>query len=158
MSSLRAFGVVCLIVGWIALSPAVASGTTYGQPLTGSDTIPIPELLSHPDDYLGEVVRVRGLVTKVCAKRGCWMAIAADEEEFKEIRIKVDDGVIVFPMEAKGHRAIAEGVFSKIELTMEQTLQMREHECMESGEKFDPSAVKGPMVVYQIKGHGAVIE
>ena len=74
------------------------------------------------------------------------------------VTLPIIAGVIIFPMEAKGHRAIAEGVFTKIELSMEQTLKMREHECMQSGEKFDPDKVTGPMVVYQIKGSGAVIE
>jgi hypothetical protein len=157
MKTLRFLGVVFLLAG-LAVSPAAASGKTYGDGVSGSDTIPISELLTNPDPYVGEVVRVEGLITGVCKKRGCWMSIAADEEEFKEIRIKVDDGVIIFPMEAKGHRAIAEGVFTKIELSMEQTLRMAQHECEESGKKFDPAEVDGPMVVYQIKGSGAVIE
>jgi len=158
MNKLRVIGVVFLLAGLAGLSPAAASGETYGEGLTGADTIAISELLSNPDPYVGEVVRVEGLITGVCKKRGCWMSIAADEEEFKEIRIKVDDGVIIFPMEAKGHRAIAEGIFTKIELSMEQTLKMAQHECEESGKKFDAAEVTGPMVVYQIKGSGAVIE
>lgn len=128
----------------------------YGEPLTGADMVKVSELLSNPEPYLGKKVRVVGLVTGVCAKRGCWISIA-DDEEFKEIRVKVDDGVIVFPMEAKGRRATAEGVFVKIEMTMEQTLKYLEHHAEEHGEEFDPSEVTEPKVFYQIKGEGAVI-
>ena len=131
-------------------------GKAYGEPLTGTETIAISELLGNPEPYLGEVVRVEGLVTAVCEKRGCWMSLAG-EEEFQEIRIKVDDGVIVFPMEAKGRRATAEGVFTKIEMTMEQTLAYREHHAEEHGEEFDPSTVTEPLVFFQIRGTGAVI-
>ena len=85
------------------------------------------------------------------------MTLASDDEEFKEIRIKVVDGVIVFPLEAKGRRAIAEGEFVKIELTLEQTVAYRKHHAEEHGEEFDPSSVTEPLTYYQIKGTGAVI-
>ena len=134
-----------------------AEGKSYGEPLTGTDTIEVSELLSNPDDYLGQVVRVEGLVTGVCKKRGCWISIASEKEEFQEIRIKVDDGVIVFPMEAKGKHAIAEGILHKIEMTLEQTLKYRQHHAEEHGEEFDPSTVTEPMTYFQIKATGAVI-
>ena len=142
----------------IAALPAVAGdGKAYGEPLTGKDTVPIHQLLEDPDPYLGEVVRVEGLITGVCEKRGCWMSLASDEKEFEEIRIKVDDGVIVFPMEAKGKRAVAEGVLTKVEMTMEQTVAYKKHHAEEHNEEFDPASVTEPLVFYQIKGTGAVI-
>ena len=79
------------------------------------------------------------------------------DQEFQELRIKVDDGVIVFPIEAKGKRAIAEGQFSKIEMTMEETLAYRKHHAEEHNEEFDPGKVTEPMTYYQIKATGAVI-
>ena len=88
------------------------------------------------------------------AAAGCPLA---SDEEFEELRIKVDDGVIVFPMQAKGKRAVAEGEFTKIEMTMEQTLAYREHHAQEHGEEFDPSTVTEPLTYYQIKATGAVI-
>jgi hypothetical protein len=136
---------------------AGSEGKAYGEPLTDADTVKISALLASPDDYLGKVVRVEGLVTGVCEKRGCWISIASEEEEFTEIRVKVDDGVIVFPVEAKGKHAVAEGVFVKVEMSMEQTLRYREHHAQEHGEEFDPSTVTEPLVYYQIKGRGAVI-
>jgi len=142
----------------IATLPAAAGdGKAYGEPLTGKDTVPIHQLLENPDSYLGEVVRVEGLVTNVCEKRGCWMSLASDDTEFEEIRIKVDDGVIVFPMEAKGRRAIAEGVLTKIEMTLEETVAYKKHHAEEHNEEFDPASVTEPLVFYQIKGTGAVI-
>lgn len=150
--------VVVAVLLFVAGAAAVgAEGKAYGEPLTGSDVAEIGELLSNPDRYLGQVVRVQGLVTGVCKKRGCWMTIASDDVEFREIRVKVDDGVIVFPLEAKGKRAIAEGVFTKVEMTLEQTLRYREHHAEEHGEEFDPATVTEPLVFYQIRGTGAVI-
>ena len=147
-----------LILIVLATLPAVAGdGKVYGEPLSGKDTLSIHKLLDDPDPYLGEVVRVEGLITGVCEKRGCWMTLASDEKEFEEIRIKVDDGVIVFPMEAKGKHAVAEGVLAKIEMTMEETVAYKKHHAEEHNEDFDPASVTEPLVFYQIKGTGAVI-
>ena len=132
-------------------------GKSYGEPLTGAEKVAISELLANPDPYVGKTVQVEGLVTGVCKKRGCWISLASDKE-FEEIRIKAQDGVIVFPVEAKGRQAVAEGVFSKIELTLEQTLEQAEHHAEEHGEEFDPSSITEPAVWYQIDVTGAVID
>jgi hypothetical protein len=159
MSKWNTFATSCVCITLLVLAAGdlqAEDGKVYGEPLTGTDTIAISELLDNPEPYLGEVVRVEGLVTAVCEKRGCWMSLAGDEE-FQELRIKVDDGVIVFPMEAKGRKAVAEGVFTKIEMTLEQTIAYREHHAQEHGEEFDPSTVTEPMTFFQIRGTGAVI-
>lgn len=138
-------------------SPAVAGkGKTYGEPLTGSDVVLISKLLDDPEAYVGKTVRVKGLITEVCEKRGCWVTLASDEE-FQDLRIKAKDGVIVFPMQAKGKKATAEGVFTKIEMSMEQTLKYKAHHAEEHGEEFDPASVTEPLVYYQINVTGAVV-
>ena len=58
---------------------------------------------------LGKRVKVRGAIVDVCEMKGCWIALASDQG-FQTIRFKVDDGVIVFPMDAKGLTATVEGV------------------------------------------------
>ncbi len=131
-------------------------GKSYGQGLTGEDTIAISELLAHPDKYIDKTVRVEGTVTGVCEKRGCWMSIASDKE-FESLRIKVKDGEIVFPANAKGKRAIAEGTFMKIELTLEQTIRRAKHHAEEHGESFDPASITAPESFFQIAGTGAII-
>jgi len=151
-------GLAALALVLMLLSPTALAGKgkSYGKPLSGKDTIAISTLIAESDTYVGQTVRVEGLVTGVCEKRGCWMSLASDEE-FQELRIKVDDGVIVFPIEAKGKRAVAEGVLAKIEMTMEQTLNYAKHHAEEHGEEFDPSSVTEPLTYYQIKATGAVV-
>jgi len=131
-------------------------GKNYGKAMTDADIVPISRIMAKPDDFVGKTVKVSGRVISVCAKRGCWMELAGDEE-FQSMRIKVEDGVIVFPMDAIGHEAVAEGVFTKHDLTLEQTQAMAKHACEEKGEKFDPAQVTECAKVYQIAGLGAVI-
>jgi len=54
-----------------------------------------------------------GVGWAVCKKRGCWIQVS-DPDSGKGIRIKVEDGVIVFPLESMGHRASAQGAFTAI--------------------------------------------
>jgi hypothetical protein len=131
-----------------------AEPQTFG---TVSDARPVKlsELLAKPDDYVGKSVKVEGLVTDVCSKRGCWLKLGGDKE-FETITFKVDDGVISFPMSVKGHRAEVEGVFVKTELTREQALARARHEAEEKGEKCDESKVKAT-ASYMLKGKGAVV-
>lgn len=144
------------VIGMLAVS-VTASATTYGKAPAPGDTVKLSDLLASPDKYVGKTVKVEGIITEVCEKRGCWMAIAGDKE-FQTIRFKVDDGVIVIPMEAKGKKAIAEGTFQKLELSKEQALEQAKHMAEEQNKPFDPASVTGPTVMYQIKGTGAVID
>jgi hypothetical protein len=116
----------------------------------------VSAILEAPDAYVGERVLVEGTVVQVCEMRGCWMDIASDRE-FEKIQIKVDDGVIVFPMTAKGKSALVEGVVEVLELTHEEAIEAARHKAEEHGEEFDPSTVTGPETTYRIRGHGAVI-
>jgi predicted NBD/HSP70 family sugar kinase len=154
-----AFPLAILVSAFVlAPSPAVSGeGTAYGEGVGKGQPVKVSELLTHPDGYVGKHVRVEGLITDVCPKRGCWMEIASDRE-FETIRFKVDDGVIVIPMDAKGKRVDAEGIFTKIEITKEQALAHAKHVAEETGETFDPAKAGDlPTVIYQIQGTGAVI-
>jgi hypothetical protein len=74
------------------------------------------------------------------------------------LRVKVTDGEIVLPLSAKGHRAVAEGVVEKIEMTEEQHKAWKQHDAEERGVPFDPTAVSGPYTMWRLVGLGARIE
>ncbi|MBT3222788.1 MAG: DUF4920 domain-containing protein [Proteobacteria bacterium] len=150
-------GILFTLLGILfCFNPAFADDN-FGEGVTLTESVLVSELLGNPDAYVGKLVRVEGLVTKVCAKRGCWISIASDEE-FQELRFKVKDGVIVFPPEVKGEQVVAEGIFNKYELTQEQAIARAKHKAEEHGTEFDPSAITGPEVFYQVDGKGAVIK
>jgi hypothetical protein len=102
---------------------------------------------------------------------GDGVTLAEAVESGNGVRIKVEDGVIVFPYTSMGHEAQAEGIFEAIKLTPEQiearTAVAHGHE---PGEACDKDATEGdgtgagcdaPAVgeyVYMINGTGAVIK
>jgi hypothetical protein len=123
---------------------ATVEQEAFGEPLTLSEVTPVSAILDAPEDFLGDRVLVEGTVVEVCEMRGCWMDIASDRE-YEKIQIKVDDGVIVFPLTARGKSALVEGTVEKLELTYEEALEAARHQAEEHGTEFDPSTVTGPV-------------
>lgn len=134
----------------------MAGETKLGAPLAVKSQTSIADLNARPMEFVGKTVLVKGKITEVCEKMGCWMMLV-DPSSKTSVRIKVKDGEIVFPLTAVGKMALAEGKYAKIEMTKEQAVERARHEAEEMGRKFDPSTVKGPMTVYQIQGTGAII-
>ena len=137
-------------------APETIVGTTYGDEITLTEVTPVSLILDNPDDYVGEKVLVEGMVVAVCEMKGCWLDIASDRD-YEKIQIKVDDGVIIFPMTARGHKALVEGNVEELQLTAEQAKAAAEHRAEEYGEPFDSTAVFAPETIYRIRGLGAVI-
>jgi len=147
---------VVLLFAAACQSAPEPEGTLYGEALTLSEVTQVSAILEDPESWVGERVQVEGMIVEVCEMRGCWMDIASDSESEK-IQIKVEDGVIVFPMTAKGKTALVEGVVEVLELTHEEAIEAARHKAEEHGEEFDPSTVTGPETTYRIRGLGAVI-
>ncbi len=147
---------ILTILTALACSSETNEFTSYGEALTLSDTTLVSHILADPESYVGERVLVTGTVVEVCEMKGCWLEVASDAE-FEKIRVKVDDGVIVFPLSARGHMAIVEGLVEILELTEEQAIEQAMHHAEEQGLEFDPSTVTGPQTIYQIRGLGALI-
>ncbi|NCO52545.1 MAG: DUF4920 domain-containing protein [Deltaproteobacteria bacterium] len=134
-----------------------ALAKTFGAGLSLEKTIAVSELLEKGDTYVGKQVQVQGMIVDVCQTRGCWMYIAGDKP-FEKIRIKVNDGEIVFPLEARGQKAKVEGVVEKFDLSREEVIERRRHHAEEKGEDFDPATVTKGETFFQIRGTGAEIE
>jgi hypothetical protein len=145
--------VLCVLA---AASLLCAAEIKLGKPLSAKATIPLATLVAHPDDYVGKTVQVQGKITAVCQMMGCWMELTNDAGQ--RVKISVEDGVIVFPKDSAGKIAVAEGKFTKTELTREQAVAQAQEEAKENGRKFDAAKVKSGMTVYQIEGTGAVIQ
>ena len=171
----RIFGIT-LALAFFATLPIYAGGDAaeYGDGVTLDEAVAVEALLAAPDEYLGKTVRIDGVITGVCKKRGCWMQMT-NPDTGNGVRIKVEDGVIVFPYTAMGKKATAEGVFDAVTLTPEQVKaraeqQAAEHQhaegesCDKGGPKKDGSGegagCDAPVQdnrIFMIRGTGAVI-
>ena len=160
---MRSFSAFLMVIFVLLMAGAASAGdgekvkgTVYGEGVSAPDTMLVSDLLAKPDEFIGKTVRVKGTAVGVCAHRGCWINVAGDKEG-ETVRVKVQDGVIVFPPEIVGDTVIAEGVWTANELTMEQTKKVCAAEARKEGKEFDEGEVTTCMTMYQISGTGAVV-
>jgi hypothetical protein len=159
MNILRTSAVALGFCALTASATMAQSTKDYGKALTLKAATPISAILKDPKAYDGKRVLVEGLIVEVCAERGCWIRIASDKA-FESIRLKVEDGVITFPLEAKGKTVLAEGVVSIKTLTREQAVAQAREAAKERGTlaRFDPSKIKGPVTDIELTGEGARVK
>lgn len=173
----RAFTLVILVSGLLAAcdkgppkssesNAAVASpakegkveapkGESFGAGVKLTTTTPIDAILAEPKKFAGQTVRVEGMVTDVCPKRGCWFEMAGTKPG-QTLRFKVTDGEMVFPADSKGKKAVAEGVVAVKELSLEESKEYAEYQAKEYNKPYDPASVTAPMQIVRIDGTGAV--
>ena len=149
--------ILVLLIFSSASSLLAFNGDKYGKPLTLSELTKISDIEKAPESFVGKKVLVSGTVVEVCSTRGCWLDIASDTP-YEKIQIKVTDGVIVFPMAARGHNAYVEGVVEELKFSKKEALKYQRHKAKEKGVSFDPASVTGPQTIYRIRALGAVIE
>ena len=145
-----------VVAGALAASSVVSAAERYGNGVSSREATPLTRVLERPADFEGKTVKVEGVVTAVCTHMGCWMALAPSTAATAAtnpptMMIKVDDGVIVFPVSAKGKRATAEGVVERVGGTGENKEAADEH-ARQTGAK--PAAA----AAWQIKATGALVE
>ena len=128
---MRRFASVAIVLVVCAVVSLAAQEKKYGTALTLTEVTKISDIYASPAKYDGKRVQVQGPVVDVCADMGCWLALGSDKET-PVLRFKVEDGVIVFPMSAKGKQAKVEGI-----LTVTKG--------------------PGPEISIQIKGEGAIV-
>lgn len=144
---------VTLLAGGAAL--AGDGPKVYGKGVAATDTVRVGALLANPDAWVGKTIRLEGKAVAVCQHRGCWVDLASDVEG-QTVRVKVNDGDIVFPPELVGDLVLAEGVWTANKLDLETTKKVCEAEAKKDGKAFDANAVTSCRTLYQLSGTGAV--
>jgi len=146
---MKALVAACVLaVATVAVS---AEDTRLGAGVTLKDATPIKALIEKPGDYVGKTIRVDGVATAVCQSMGCWLAVGdTDDKDAPTVRLKVEDGVIVFPVSAKGKKVSAEGVFEQIGATDEHG--------KEAADEHAKHSATAASTKYQIKATGAIIK
>jgi Domain of unknown function (DUF4920) len=143
-----------LILGAAGLA---AEEAVVGKGVQVAETTSMAKILADPDSYVGKTVRIEGRVLDVCPMKGCWMELEEVGAKSR-LRVKVEDGVLVFPVTAKGKLAVAEGKLEALPMTRDQYVGWLEHLAEERGETFDASKVgEGPFRILQLQGTGARI-
>ncbi len=141
-------GTTLLICG--LLMGCTANMTQFGEPpREAAKTISVSQLLENLDDYAGEYVRVRGVVTEMCTHSGCWMEVA-DRQGADGVFVKFtyDTSKGRVPAEAIGQKAVVEG---KV-VVMEVSEERRRHYAEDQGaSEAELAKIIGPEKVAQLE-------
>jgi len=82
-----------------------------GAPISKREAVALDKVLAEPDANAGKTVIVDGRVRAVCAKKGCWMELAASEKkDAPACRVRFKDYGFFVPTDAAGTSARVEGV------------------------------------------------
>lgn len=147
-----------LLLTLLATSSLWAGTQSYGAGVKEAETTSVAKIMADPDAYVGKTVRIEGKVTDVCPMKGCWMELE-EKGGADRMRVRVEDGVIVFPVDAKGKSAVAEGKLEAISMDREQYVGWLQHLAEEQGKTFDASTVgDGPFRIFELRATGAKVE
>ena len=134
---------------WLALllvllfSPALPAGSNgsqsdgrdFGNGVTLVTATPLREVLAAPERFSDRPILIRGRLTDLCTKKGCW-TVLADGDAF--VRVRFRDYGFFLPQDALGSSAWVEGVAEV------RTLSEREARHLASETRGrEPDAVEG---------------
>ena len=140
-----------ILVFAAAVSMAFAApDEKLGAGVSLKESTSIADVVKNPEAYVGKIIRVDGTATAVCQHMGCWMAVSeSDKADAPTVRLKVEDGVIVFPVSAKGKAVSAQGTFERIAAS--------DAEGKEAASEHAKHQAKAT-ATYQLKATGAIIK
>ena len=128
---------ICLLAVSAHAEPKKGDTSHFGAPFALEGDMTFEELMADPGKHAGKTVRVKGKVTSVCKKKGCWMVLGDPEKKEEFVRVRMKDYGFFVPLDCDGQLAIVEGVFTR-KLLGEK---MAKHYAEDAGK--DPKKVKG---------------
>jgi len=84
-----------------------ADWTHYGEDFTVDKAAVASALLTNPEQFVDQTIRVTGRVTDVCQKAACWMVIAEDD---KLLRVTMKEHAFAVNKRGAGGEADIEGL------------------------------------------------
>jgi hypothetical protein len=124
-----------LVLGALLLGADAPGASEFGAALQLSEPTSLGQVLAAPDRYTNAPVLLRGRLTDVCQRKGCWTML---QDGDAVVRVRFRDYGFFLPQEALGRTALVEGVASIREVSEREA----RHLAAES-RGGDPSAIRG---------------
>jgi hypothetical protein len=104
----------------------------FGDGIGEGPATPLADVLEDPAPFTGKPVRIEGPITAVCAKKGCWMHLGAQQPP---VMVRFQDYGFFVPLDASGRTTIVEGT-----MTMKQETVAETKHYLEDAGKHDEAA------------------
>ncbi len=126
-------------------------GILYGKDYDAAMTVTeFSDLMNNPSGNNDKVMIVKGNVSEVCQKMGCWMIMS---EGGKSVRIKTMHDFFL-PKDIAGRNAIVIGKFKVAEISEDMA---RHYNDEAKNPTIKSEDIKGPQNVYEIEAMGIKI-
>ena len=97
----------------VAAEPAPAAATKhFGAPFAVTAAVPASAVLADPAAHSAAPVRIRGELTEVCQKMGCWAVVRDDAGH--SVRVTMKDHAFGIDKDAAGKTCEVEGQLVKL--------------------------------------------
>jgi hypothetical protein len=132
----RAIALSAVVALSASASGPLPAGRDFGAKLTLEQTTPLRQVLAAPERFGEQPVLVKGRLTDVCTRKGCWTVLTDGDAT---VRVRFHDYGFFLPQDVLGADALVEG-----RATL-RTLSEREarHLAAES-RGGNPDAIEGP--------------
>lgn len=104
---IRGLFIVVVMVAYTAISSGCGHVETYGERISNRNLTPIKDIVSHPEQYAGKTVTVKGKIVLEC-NSGCWFNL---NDGAAVIYIDINPSGFAIPQKV-GRNAVAEGSVS----------------------------------------------
>ncbi len=131
------------ILALVLLAASSASApTSWGTPSLKGETVKLSEAVKA--ENLNKPLRVEGVASSVCQKKGCWLMLKDGE---REVRVTFKDYGFFVPKELAGKTIVVEGTVAETEISEKDA----KHFAKDGGaSKEEIAAIKGPKKDYAI--------
>lgn len=130
----------------------VTPGTTFGSSISADGAIAVaglPELLTDDQPH---PVKVKGTVTDVCPKKGCWLSLEMPDNS--KVFVKMKDYGFFVPVELIGKTVVIDAEAKVIKTSVDELKHYAE-DAKKSKEEID--AIKEPKEEIRLTANGIVI-
>lgn len=130
----------------------VTPGTTFGGPVIVAGAVPAASLPSLLKSNQAQQLKVEGIVTDVCDKKGCWVSLEMPDKS--KVFVKMKDYGFFVPVELKGKTVVIDGEAKIIKTSVEELKHYAE-DAKKSKEEID--AITEPKEEIRLTATGIVI-
>lgn len=116
----------------------------------GVEWVSVADLLARPEPHIGKAVRVRGPISSICQKKGCWMHLGSEE---RPVMVKFKDYAFFMPKDGAGRIAVLDGVLSLKQETVEET----RHYLEDAGKHEEAKRITEGRKIYTLLASGVAL-
>ena len=154
MKSIFTFAALFLVTLALAQPPDLPTtvGTTYGGTVNVAGAVPVGELPQLLKVEQPKMVKVKGTVTEVCPKMGCWLSLEMPDKS--SVFVKMKDYGFFVPTDLKGKTVVIDAE-AKVLTTSVEELKHYAEDAKKTPQEIN--AIKAPKEEIRLTATGITV-